>query len=116
LFIGITIEWNYQARWVDISMAFYLPKAMRKFQHETPSKHQGAPHAWTVPTYSAKIQHATNDNDSPVLPAEKINGIQQRVGTLLYYAVGVDPFMLCALSDISSEQSKATRPTQDECD
>jgi hypothetical protein len=116
LFLGLTIEWNYQARWVDISMPLYLPKAMHKFQHATPSKYQGAPHAWTVPTYGAKIQYATNDDESPVLPAEKIKGIQQRVGTLLYYAVGVDPFMLCALSDISSEQSKATQLTQDECD
>jgi hypothetical protein len=97
-------------------MPFYLPKVMHKFQHKTPSKHQGAPHAWTIPTYGAKIQYAINDNDSPVLPAEKSNGIQQRVGTLLYYAVGVDPFMLCALSDISSEQSQATQLTQNECD
>jgi hypothetical protein len=108
LFLGITIEWNYQSRWVDISMPFYLPKAMHKFQHKTPSKHQGAPHNWTVPNYGAKIQYAIHDDDSPVLPAEKINGIQQRVGTLLYYAVRVDPFMLCALSDISSEHSTNT--------
>jgi hypothetical protein len=43
LFIGITIAWNYPARWVDISMPYYLPKAMHKFQHKTPSKHKGAP-------------------------------------------------------------------------
>jgi hypothetical protein len=51
----------------------------------------------------------------PVLPAAEIKVIQQKVGTLLYYAIGVDPFLLCALGTIASDQATATQLTQDEC-
>jgi hypothetical protein len=116
LYSGITIGWNYAEKHVDVSMPSYLPAVMHKYQHPTPKRHQGAPHAWTTPTYGAKIQYATADDDSPILPAPAITKIQQKVGSILYYAVGVDPIMLPALGSISSSQSKATKFTQAECD
>jgi hypothetical protein len=115
LFNGLTIQWNYPARYVDISMPEYIPAMLHKFQHPKPAKHQGAPHAWTTPTYGANIQYATPADNSPVLPAANINAIQQKIGTLLYYAVSVDPFMLPALGTIASSQARATPVTRDEC-
>jgi hypothetical protein len=88
---------------------------LHKFQHKTPAKYQGAPHAWTTPTYGAKVQYATPADESPVLPAAAITDIQKKVGTLLYYTVSVDPFMLTALGSIASLQAQATQITQDEC-
>jgi hypothetical protein len=113
---GLTIGWNYAARYVDISMPHYLPAVFHRFQHRAPAKHQGAPHAWTVPTYGANVQYATTPDDSPVLAPADITDIQQKVGSLLYYAVGVDPFMRVALGTIASAQSQATAHTQSACE
>jgi hypothetical protein len=97
-------------------MPGYIPTLLHKFQHKPPFKHQGAPHSWTTPTYGAKVQYATPDDSSPVLPPARITIIQKKIGTLLYYAVSVDPFMLPALGTIASSQAAATQLTQNECD
>jgi hypothetical protein len=55
------------------------------------------------------------DDDPPILFHSDIATIQQKIGTLLYYAVSVDPFMLAALGTIASSQAKATQLTKDEC-
>jgi hypothetical protein len=115
LFSGLTIKWNYAKKHVDISMPNYIPAMLHKFQHTKAAKDQGAPHTWTTPTYGAKVQYATKEDDSPILPAPEITEIQQIVGILLYYAVSVDPFMLAALGTIASSQAKATQLTKDKC-
>jgi hypothetical protein len=98
LFNGLTLVWNYDAGYVDVSMPYYIPAAMlHRFQHAKPTRHQGAPHSWTTPNYGAKVQFATPADASPLLPEFEITAIQRRVGTILYYAVAVDPLMLTAL-------------------
>jgi hypothetical protein len=97
-------------------MPNYIPAMLHKLQHKMPTKYQGAPHAWTTPTYGSKVQYTKPaDESSPVLPAATITDIQKKVGALLYYAVSVDPFMLTALGSIASSQAQATQITQDEC-
>jgi hypothetical protein len=78
---GLTLRWNYDEKYVDISMPHYIPAMLHRFQHATPAKHQGAPHAWTTPTYGAKVQYANQPDDSPILPGSEITKIQQQVGT-----------------------------------
>jgi hypothetical protein len=39
LFSGLTIEWNYAKRYVDISMPYYIPAMLHRFQHQPPHKH-----------------------------------------------------------------------------
>ena len=46
---------------------------------------------------------------SRVSHRKKTNLVQQVCGTLLYYAINIDNTILLSLSDISSEQSKATK-------
>ena len=116
LFNGLTIAWNYAAGYVDISMPHYLPAVFHRFQHKRPAKHQGAPHAWTVPTYGAKVQYAPAPDDSPTLAKADIKTIQEKVGSLLYYAVGIQPFLRVALGTIASAQAEATAHTQAACD
>jgi hypothetical protein len=115
LFLGLSIEWNYNDRFVDISMPKYIPDMLHKFQHRPPRRRQDAPHSWVTPTYGAKVQYAADDDDSPILPPHEITKIQKIVGTLLYYAVSVDPTLLVALGSIFSTQAKATQLTHDEC-
>jgi hypothetical protein len=90
-------------------MPHYIPAMLHRFQHPKPNKYQGAPHSWTTPIYGAKVQFATSADASPLLPESEITAIQRRVGTILYYAVAVDPLMLTAPGTIGSSQSKLTK-------
>ena len=115
-YCGLNFEWDYKARTVTISMPGYIEKTLKKFKHPTPTKKQNAPHRWDVPVYGQKIQYAKDEKDLPLLPAKEINRCQQITGTLLYYAIAVDPTMLVALSEISATQSKATSETKEKLD
>jgi hypothetical protein len=64
LFSGLTIQWNYADKYVDISMPHYIPAMLHRFQHPKPAKHQGASHSWTTPTYGASVKYATPPDDS----------------------------------------------------
>jgi hypothetical protein len=110
-YCGLKLAWDYIGRTVDISMPGYIQAALHRFQHPTPAHKQDAPHEWTKPIYGAATQYAINESEDPRLPTTQITIIQQIVGTLLYYAIAVDPTMLVALGDLSSEQTKATAHT-----
>ena len=60
------------------------------------------------------MQFVEPDDDTPLLPEERIKFIQQVVGIFLYYTISIDNIVLVALSDIGSEQSRATSKTMDE--
>ena len=92
-------------------MPDYLKEAPHKFQHPKPPCPQNSSHAWKAPTYGAKIQYADDADHSPLFPQKSIYLVQQIVGTLLYYAIAVDPTMLVALVALSSQHSKATKQT-----
>jgi hypothetical protein len=44
LFCGVNIDWNYPAQTVNLNMPKYIPKALLKFQHTTPTKPQHQPY------------------------------------------------------------------------
>ena len=98
LYCGLTINWDYDKRICDISMPKYIKEALHKFQHPAPSRPQDAPHAWNQPAYGAAVQYAGQPENSPLLPPKSINLIQQIIGTLLYYAIAVDPTMLFSIA------------------
>jgi hypothetical protein len=113
LYCGLTLAWDYTNRTVDVSMPGYVAAALHRFQHAKPSRRQDAPHAWTQPTYGAKIQFAEDDDNSPLLSPLTTNLVQQIVGVFLYYAIAVDPTMLVALGSIAADQANATERTYD---
>ena len=94
-------------------MPTYIKEALHKFQHPAPSRPQDAPHAWNQPSYGSAVQYADQPDDSPLLPPKSINLVQKIIGTLIYYAIAVDPTMLVAIGTIASQQSKATQATHD---
>jgi hypothetical protein len=49
LYYGITLNWDYAKKHVDLSMPSYIKDALHKFQHTLPKRPQYAPHNWTVP-------------------------------------------------------------------
>ena len=113
LFCGLTLNWNCNAGWVDVSMMGYVAAALHKFQHPPPTKKQDAPHPWNRPIYGAHTQYATPDDDSPLLPSATINQAEHSFGTFMYYGLDVKPIMIVALGDLSSQQAKAIAKTYD---
>jgi hypothetical protein len=61
--------------------------------------------------YGKDNQTPTPSNDSPLLDDAGKKRIQQIAGSFLYYARAVDPTIVMALSDLSSQQSAPTEKT-----
>ena len=113
LYLGLTIKWNYANGRVSISMPGYIAAVLLRFQHPIPTRPQHSPHACSRITYGKAPQAPTKDDTSPQLPPAGVLRVQQVVGCILYYALAVDSTFLVALSDLGSEQSRATTDTQD---
>ena len=60
------------------------------------------------------MQFSEPEDDTPLLPEERLKFIQQVVGVFLYYAIAIDNTLLVALSNIGPEQSRATSKSMDE--
>jgi hypothetical protein len=41
LYYGITLDWNYEERYLDISMSHYADKVLQRFDHNKPSHQNG---------------------------------------------------------------------------
>jgi hypothetical protein len=111
LYCGITLQWNYMSKHVNLSMPGYIKDALHKFQHPLPKRTQYTPHNWTVPAYGQHIQYAPLPD--AVLPAtsEEITRAQAVEGTLLYNARAVDPTLLVPLSALASQLYTAATTT-----
>jgi hypothetical protein len=113
LYLGLTIKWDYANGRVTISMPGYIAAVLLRFQHPMPSRPQHSPHTCTRIVYGSAPQSPTQEDTSPLLPPLGVQRIQQIIGCLLYYALAVDSTFLVGLSDLSSEQSRATTSTSD---
>ena len=111
MYTRISLQWDYLARTVILSMPEYVRRALIKFLHKLPSKPEYAPYESAPIQYGQKIQYSDPPDTSEILPPDEINIVQQICGTFLYYAIAIDNTILPALSDISSQQSKATQNT-----
>jgi hypothetical protein len=83
-YIGITLDWDYEKRQVHLSMPNYAKKALKQFNHPTPSKPQNSPFPHTPIKYGAKQQYATEASSSPSLDKKDKRFIQQVCGKFLY--------------------------------
>jgi hypothetical protein len=96
-------------------MPGYVKKALKRFQHEAPSKPQNQPHPHIPPKYGAKVQYAEPEDTSPKLNKDEKRFIQEVTGTFLFYARALDSTMLTALSALASEQANPTEATMKKC-
>jgi len=110
MYCGITLQWDYVARTVNLSMPGYIEKALKTYLDKRPKRPQHALHAWTAPSYCFKVQ-LTPPADSKPLDAGGLTRIQQIIGTLLFYGRAIDSTLLVALSTLSAAQSKGTAAT-----
>jgi hypothetical protein len=111
LYCGISLKWNYKKQWVDTSMAQYVMKLLVKYGHVAPAKPQHCPYSPNTIQYGKDNQTPMPSNNSPLLDKAGKKHIQQIVGSFLYYARAVDPTIVMALSDLSSQQSAPTENT-----
>jgi hypothetical protein len=111
VYSGMYLKWDYKNRTCDISMPGYVSNVLSKFQHDAPKHPQHTPSRYVTPVYGAKTQYATKD-ETPPLTEKKCLTIQKVTGSILYYARAVDPTVLMPLTDIATEQTKATEKTQ----
>jgi hypothetical protein len=112
-YYGLTLDWDYKKRTVDLSMPGYIKAALNKYQHPAPARPEHTPHTWNPPIYGDKTQFVNEETPSPTLSDKDVNKLQQLTGTLLYYARAVDPTSIMPINVLASEQSNATEVTAD---
>jgi hypothetical protein len=112
-YCGLTLDWDYKNRTVDVSMPGYIKAALHKYQHPAPAHPEHAPYGWNPPIYGAKTQVVSDPTPSPALSDKDVNKLQQLTGTLLYYARVVDPTRIMTINVLASEQSNAIEVTAD---
>jgi hypothetical protein len=112
-YCGLTLDWDYKKRTVDLSMPGYIKAALHKYQYRAPARPEHAPHTCNPPIYGAKTQFMNDKPTSPTLSDKYVNKLQQLTGTLLYYARAVDPTLIMPINVLESEQSNAIEVTAD---
>ena len=103
LYCGITLEWNYEEAFLDISMPGYIDKLRARYKYEMPSWLQHSPYKAPPKVYGKAAQSTIPDDVTAKLDEKRVKAIQQVVGGVLYYARAVDSTVLPALSSIASE-------------
>jgi hypothetical protein len=111
LYCGIALKWNYAKHHVDLTMVKYFMKQMTKYGHTALLKPQHCPYLPNPIKYGKDNQAPSPIDDSPLLDGTEKKWVQKVVGSFLYHARAVDPTILMALSEISSQQSAPTETT-----
>ena len=114
-FCGVHLKWDYAHCTCDPSMPGYIKNSLHKFQHPTPKKTPDNPYPTTAKQYGMKVQLTDPINTSTPLPLHEVKCLQQIIGTFLFYGCAVDPTILTALSELSSNQATAMEATKHAC-
>jgi hypothetical protein len=105
-YVGLDIVFDKLQRTVTISMENYVARALERF-NATHLTGVDSPCVYIPPKYGAP-QQFTEIDSSPALSEARISRIRAIVGVFQWYARGVDPTILPALSLIASKQAHAT--------
>jgi hypothetical protein len=109
-YIGITRNWDYERRQVNLSMPGYITKALTCFQHAARTKqHQPFPSVHIQ--YGAKKQYVMQISTAPLLDAAGKKFIQQVCEKFLFLGHAVDATLLCQISAIALQPATLTEYT-----
>ena len=111
LYCGITLDWHYEDKYVDISMPNYVHKQIVRYRRKESNRKQYCPYEPKPIQYGKKSDEIVQEKDSPPVSKADEKYIRQVVGSFLYYARAVDLTILAALSDIAAEQAQPTERT-----
>eukprot|EP00984_Skeletonema_dohrnii_P011431 scaffold4568_cov78-Skeletonema_dohrnii-CCMP3373.AAC.1 len=110
-YIGLFLKWDYEKRQVHLSVPGFTAKALKQFQHKTPTRKQNAPFPYTPPNYGAKQQFAKEDSTAEPLDKKGKLFIQQVCGKFLWLGRAVDSTLLVPVSAIASQMAQPTTET-----
>ena len=108
LFCGITLDWNYDMKHVDLSVPGYVQRKLTKWQHPNPKKPQHSPYQAAPIVYGTKVQQPVPSDVTAPLTDAQIKHVQEIVGAFIWYGQACDPTLTASLSAISSRQTKGT--------
>ena len=108
---GMNLDWDYMNRTVTFSIPNCVRKYLHRFQYILMGGKDYPPHICAPIKYGQKIQYTDPLDAVEYLSDKETNLIQQVCGHFLYYAIAINNTILPYLSDISSDQSKATKNT-----
>ena len=112
-YCGITLDWDYEARTLDISMPGCIEKLLLIFKHGNPCNIQDVPCYKAPPKIYRKGAHGpTPDDKTKQFGIDSINVIQQVMGGVLCYTRAVDNTVLVTLRIIGPDQTTATKATE----
>ena len=95
-------------------MPGYVEAILNRFHHPRPIKPELAPHRYASRSFSAaNYQSPIPDNNTARLDSSGVLRVQRVLGCILYYARAIDGPLLPTLTDIGSDQAKATKETLD---
>ena len=77
LHCGITLEWNYSERFLDISMPGYIDKLLARYQHEMPSQPQHSPYRAPPKVYGTAAQDTIPDNVTAKIEEKRVKAINR---------------------------------------
>jgi hypothetical protein len=115
LYCGITLNWDYVGRTVDILIPGYIKMKLQKYEHIVPKTLQTCPYSPEPKKFGMEAQTPLPPDSSPKLDVKGIKRVQKIVRSILYYAWAVDMTVLMALSSIAVEQMKAMEKTVVQC-
>ena len=90
LYCGITLDWNYIKRWVDISMPGHIKRLHQRYEHISPNKTQHSPYQAQPKFYGAAAQDFMPTEDCPLIYDKRKQLVKQIIGGVLYYGRAVD--------------------------
>ena len=105
-YLGFSIHFDRTLRTVALSMPGYIAKVLQRFA-STLTTGANSPSIYVPHSYGATVQTPTTDS-SPALPASARIHLQELIGSLLYYARGVDVTILPAVTHLASLQAHPT--------
>ena len=82
LYAGITLNWDYANKSVDLSMSKYVDKNRAKFNHKTPKLKYDSPSRYIPPKYGKNNQEIQPKPELPKLSKEQILDLQRIVGAM----------------------------------
>ena len=86
LYCGITLDWDYVGRTVDISMPGYIKKKLQEYKHAFPGRIQHCPYSPEPKRFGVDAQAPIGIDATAKLDEKGIKRVQQIVGSILYYA------------------------------
>ena len=91
-------------------MPGYIEATLNRFHQPCPNKTELAPHRYASRSFSATNAQAPIPDDNTTLPnTSGFLRVQRVVGCILYYARATNISLLPTLTEIGTDQAKATK-------